>query len=296
MTRQTRNEAPNTKAPTATTPASCARGSPPAAMHTASGPRTPAPMWSGIAPTSSASPSATQWVRVDEDGASNPVDITGATSSTYTLTDADVGKKLKVRVSFQDNLYVASYTANGVAVTLDGGEGLAPSPWPAGLLDALGRVRPLRERILTGRDLLLGSSFHLVSQAEAGGARFDGDVTTGMLGADAETGTGVEVGAGLRYSAGMLSADAGVRTLLAHEAGGYEEWGAGGSTRLSPSASGLWVRGWRWRRRGACRAAASSGCGRSRTPRRWCRAAYRRPVAWRRSSLTAWRRCTARAC
>ena len=223
------------------------------------------------------------------------MDITGATSSTYTLTDADVGKKLKVRVSFQDNLYVASYTANGVAVTLDGGEGLAPSPWPAGLLDALGRVRPLRERILTGRDLLLGSSFHLVSQAEAGGARFDGDVTTGMLGADAETGTGVEVGAGLRYSAGMLSADARVRTLLAHEADGYEEWGAGGSIRLSPSGSGLgpslavapsWGR----------RAAAWSGRGRSRTPRRWCRAARRRPLGWRRSWLTAWRRWAARAC
>ena len=58
-------------------------------------------------------------------------------------------------------------------------------------------------------------------------------------GGDAETGTGVEVGAGLRYSAGMLSVDAQVRTLLAHEAGGYEEWGASGSIRLSPNASGL---------------------------------------------------------
>ena len=58
-------------------------------------------------------------------------------------------------------------------------------------------------------------------------------------GGDAETGTGVEVGAGLRYSAGMLGIDAQVRALLAHEAGGYEEWGASGSIRLSPNASGL---------------------------------------------------------
>ena len=58
-------------------------------------------------------------------------------------------------------------------------------------------------------------------------------------GGDAETGTGVEVGAGLRYSAGILSIDAQVRTLLAHEAGSYEEWGASGSIRLSPNASGL---------------------------------------------------------
>ena len=58
-------------------------------------------------------------------------------------------------------------------------------------------------------------------------------------GGDAETGTGVEVGAGFRYSAGMLSVDAQVRTLLAHEAGSYEEWGASGSIRLSPNAAGL---------------------------------------------------------
>ena len=58
-------------------------------------------------------------------------------------------------------------------------------------------------------------------------------------GGDAETGTGVEVGAGFRYGAGILSVEGQVRTLLAHEAGGYEEWGAGGSIRLSPNASGL---------------------------------------------------------
>ena len=44
-----------------------------------------------------------QWVRVDADGASNPTDITGETSDTYTLVEADVGKKLKVRVSFTDD-------------------------------------------------------------------------------------------------------------------------------------------------------------------------------------------------
>ncbi len=45
-----------------------------------------------------------QWVRVDADGTSNPVDISGATDATYTLTDADMGKKIKVRVSFTDDL------------------------------------------------------------------------------------------------------------------------------------------------------------------------------------------------
>ena len=45
-----------------------------------------------------------QWVRVDADGTSNPVDIPGATDATYTLTDADMGKKIRVRVSFTDDL------------------------------------------------------------------------------------------------------------------------------------------------------------------------------------------------
>ena len=43
-----------------------------------------------------------QWVRVDADGESNSVDI-GTDSSTYALVAADVGKKIKVEVSFQDD-------------------------------------------------------------------------------------------------------------------------------------------------------------------------------------------------
>ena len=45
-----------------------------------------------------------QWVRVDADGTSNPVDIPGAITATYTLTADDLGKRLKVTVSFTDNL------------------------------------------------------------------------------------------------------------------------------------------------------------------------------------------------
>ena len=45
---------------------------------------------------------AYQWLRVDSDGASNPVAIPGATASTYTVTAADVGKRIRVRVSFTD--------------------------------------------------------------------------------------------------------------------------------------------------------------------------------------------------
>ncbi len=59
-------------------------------------------------------------------------------------------------------------------------------------------------------------------------------------GGDAETGTGVELGGGLRYAdpESGLTVEGSVRTLVAHEASGYEEWGASGSVRLDPGASG----------------------------------------------------------
>ena len=59
-------------------------------------------------------------------------------------------------------------------------------------------------------------------------------------GGDAETGTGVEIGGRIAYAdpSSGLTVEASARTLIAHEDGGYGEWGAGGSERLSPDASG----------------------------------------------------------
>ena len=64
------------------------------------------------------------------------------------------------------------------------------------------------------------------------GQRHDGGV--------AETGTGVEIGGRIAYAdpSSGLTVEASARTLIAHEDGGYGEWGAGGSVRLSPDASG----------------------------------------------------------
>ena len=45
-----------------------------------------------------------KWFRVDSDGTSNEEYITGEIAATYTLTTADVGKKVKVKVSFTDEL------------------------------------------------------------------------------------------------------------------------------------------------------------------------------------------------
>ena len=72
------------------------------------------------------------------------------------------------------------------------------------------------------------------------GATFTPSAEVGLRhdGGDAETGTGVEVGAGLRYTVGAVTIEAQARTLLVHEASGYEEWGMSGAIRVTPSPSG----------------------------------------------------------
>ena len=87
-------------------------------------------------------------------------------------------------------------------------EPLTPQDWLAEQLAHGPDARTPEERIVTGQDLLLGSSFHLASQDDAGrrgpllsawgrvvaggfrtevdGVTMDGDVTTGFLGFDAE--------------------------------------------------------------------------------------------------------------
>ena len=62
------------------------------------------------------------------------------------------------------------------------------------------------------------------------GARHDGG--------DAETGAGFEAGAGVRYIAHGVTVEGTVRALVAHDADGYEEWGASGAIRIDPDVSG----------------------------------------------------------
>ena len=89
----------------------------------------------------------------------------------------------------------------------------------------------LRVVLEAGRSFALGEDAVLAPALELG-LRHDGG--------DAETGTGIELGGRIRYAdAGSgLTVEANARTLVAHEDSGYREWGAGGSVRLGPDASG----------------------------------------------------------
>ena len=76
----------------------------------------------------------------------------------------------------------------------------------------------------------------------AGGGSLEPSLSLGLRhdGGDAETGTGVEAGAGLAWSdpARGLTSDLRLYGLAAHESGGYGEWGASGSLRMAPDPSG----------------------------------------------------------
>ena len=71
----------------------------------------------------------------------------------------------------------------------------------------------------------------------AGGATLTPRVEAGVR-RDGGDRTGLEVGAGLRYARSAVTVEGRVRALAVHEASGYEEWGASGSVRVEPSASG----------------------------------------------------------
>ena len=75
---------------------------------------------------------------------------------------------------------------------------------------------------------------------ETGGGRLTPSLEVALRqdGGDAETGTGVEVGAAIRYASGGITVEGSVRGLVAHEENGYEEWGASGSVRVDPDTSG----------------------------------------------------------
>ena len=92
-----------------------------------------------------------------------------------------------------------------------------------------GDVTRLRFIVEGGRTFLVGNGASFTPSAEVG-LRHDAG--------DAETGAGLEVGAGVRYAVGTLSVEGRARALVAHEASGYEERGLSGAVRVAPGASG----------------------------------------------------------
>ena len=170
--------------------------------------------------------------------------LVGYGTGDMTMTQGARGERAEETVTRTDlMLRLGAAGARGVLLEAgeDGGIDLAlrgdaflvqmESEAAANTVETKADASRLRLVLEAGRPFALGEGAVLTPALELG-LRHDGG--------DAETGTGVEVGGRIRYTdAGSgLTVEANARTLVAHEDSGYREWGAGGSVRLGPDASG----------------------------------------------------------
>ena len=169
--------------------------------------------------------------------------LVGYGTGDMTMTQAARGERAETVTRTDLMLRLGAAGARGVLLEADesGGIDLAlrgdaflvqmESEAAANTVETKADASRLRLVLEAGRSFGLGEGAVLTPALELG-LRHDGG--------DAETGTGVEVGGRIRYTdAGSgLTVEANARTLVAHEDSGYQEWGAGGSVRLDPGASG----------------------------------------------------------
>ena len=100
-----------------------------------------------------------------------------------------------------------------------------------GLAGASAEVGRLRALLEGSRMFMLGENRSFEPTLEFGLRHDSGD---------AETGTGIELGAGIRYTDAVLglSLEANARGLVAHQDSAYEEWGAWATIRMDPGEPG----------------------------------------------------------
>ena len=169
--------------------------------------------------------------------------LLGYGTGDMTMTQAARGERAETVTRTDLMLRLGAAGARGVLLEAgeDGGIDLAlrgdaflvqmESEAAANTVETKADASRLRLVLEAGRSFALGEGAVLAPALELG-LRHDGG--------DAETGTGVEVGGRIRYTdtGSGLTVEANARTLVAHEDSGYREWGAGGSVRLDPGASG----------------------------------------------------------
>ena len=176
------------------------------------------------------------YARIDLDARASAWALAGAGSGSITLT-RDGHDAMKTDLSMR----MGALGVKGQVLDGTGPSGMrldlksdamwvgTKSAHSADMVGSQGDVMRLRLVAQGERDFVLAEQGTLTPSAELG-LRYDGG--------DAETGVGVEFGAGLRYMVGSFTIEARARTLVAHQASGYEEWGASAAVRLAPGASG----------------------------------------------------------
>ena len=163
------------------------------------------------------------YARIDLNAQASAWALAGAGSGSITLTQ-DGGDPMKTDLSMR----MGAFGVKGQVLDGSGPSGVgvnikADAMWvgtksarSADMVGTKGDVTRLRLVVQGERVFVAGNDATFTPSAEVG-LRHDGG--------DAETGTGVEVGAGLRYIAGPLTIEGQVRTLVAHEASGLRGMG-----------------------------------------------------------------------
>ena len=170
---------------------------------------------------------------------------------THTGLAADTGHRVDAT---RPAVIAGSFTAAALTVTFDEAldEDSVPTAPRGFATDAvLQRMTSERAENADGETLAATTSrthrLRLILEGTGTVRRPSGDTLTPCLelgvrreGGDAETGAGLELGAGLGYASpgGRLGGGARARTLLAHDDEGYEEWGMSGTIELAPHPSG----------------------------------------------------------
>ena len=176
------------------------------------------------------------YARIDLNERVSAWGLAGAGSGTITLK-RDAGKAMKTDLSMRMGaLGVKGQVLDGSGPSRIGLNVKSDAMWVGtksectnDMVATEGDVTRVRLIVQGERVFVAGNGATFTPSAEVG-LRHDGG--------DAETGSGVEVGGGLSYIAGPLTIEGQVRMLVAHEESGYEEWGASGAIRMTPSASG----------------------------------------------------------
>ena len=176
------------------------------------------------------------YVRIDLNAKVSAWALAGAGSGELTLHQKD-GKSMPTDIT----LRMGAVGVKGQVLDGSGPSGVglnvkSDAMWVGTKSEDTDQLAPTEGDVTRMRLILQGER-----KFEAGsGATFTPSAEIGLRldGGDAETGAGVEVGAGVRYTAGPLTIEGRMRTLIAHEAEGYEEWGMSGAIRMAPGASG----------------------------------------------------------
>ena len=176
------------------------------------------------------------YARIDLNAKVSAWALAGVGSGELTLHQ-EGGKPMPTDISMR----MGAIGVKGQVLDGSGASGLAmnvksDAMWVGTKSDNTDELAPIEGNVTRLRLILQGEC---VFEAD-NGATFTPSAEIGLRqdGGDAETGTGIEVGAGLCYTAGPLTVEGQVRSLVAHEDSGYEEWGMSGAIRVTPSPSG----------------------------------------------------------